>query len=389
VVARIVLLGTLLPFAQVPAVLAHFTGVSLSAETARRLTETAGTLAVALDTAAVAEPERTLPPPPAGPPIQQLSVDGALVPLVGGVWAEVTTLALGTVSSRPDRGGVAVPGTTELSYFSRLTDAQTFGRLATVETHRRGTETATTVVALVDGAEWCQGFIDLHRPDAVRILDAPHALGYVATAAQTRFLSDPVRAATWLAAQTHDLLTGDPERGLDALRALQDGLAADDGPAHEALAQVLGYLAPRRAQLDDAVFRAAGYPIGSGCVESANKLVIEARLKGSGMHWARDNVNPLVALRCCWCNGRWTSAWPAIWAAWRTRAVAASRDRRAARRLAVVPPPVVDTVPPAAWPSVPPAPDTTAPPRPKLVVNGKPTNDHPWRTKGKGLRASA
>ena len=29
-------------------------------------------------------------------------------------------------------------------------------------------------------------------------------------------------------------------------------------------------------------------PIGSGTVESANTLVVEARLKGAGMHWARE-----------------------------------------------------------------------------------------------------
>jgi len=30
-------------------------------------------------------------------------------------------------------------------------------------------------------------------------------------------------------------------------------------------------------------------------VESANKLVVEGRLKGSGMHWARAQVTPMVA----------------------------------------------------------------------------------------------
>jgi hypothetical protein len=32
------------------------------------------------------------------------------------------------------------------------------------------------------GAEWIQGFVDLHRPDAVRNLGFPHALGYVVPA---------------------------------------------------------------------------------------------------------------------------------------------------------------------------------------------------------------
>lgn len=83
-VASVVWLGTLLPFAQVPPLLAHFTGVTLSAETVRRLTEAAGAAQVVRETVAVTILEQTVPDPPVGPPVQLLSVDGAMVPLVAG-----------------------------------------------------------------------------------------------------------------------------------------------------------------------------------------------------------------------------------------------------------------------------------------------------------------
>ena len=35
--------------------------------------------------------------------------------------------------------------------------------------------------------------------------------------------------------------------------------------------------------------------IGSGATESANKVVVEARLKGPGMHWASFHLNPMLA----------------------------------------------------------------------------------------------
>src|SRR4029434_215935 len=57
------------------------------------------------------------------------------------------------------------------------------------------------------------------------------------------------------------------------------------------------------------VFQAEGWPIGSGMVESANKVVVEARLKGAGMHWSRASVNPLLALRNAVCNARWAETW--------------------------------------------------------------------------------
>ena len=103
-----------------------------------------------------------------------LSADGAYVPLVKGEWAEVRTLAIGAVealSSSPDQE----VQTSAWSYFSRLTDAATFADLAEVETRRRGVTQAAQVCAVTDGADWRHRFIDLHRPDALRILDFAHA----------------------------------------------------------------------------------------------------------------------------------------------------------------------------------------------------------------------
>ena len=60
------------------------------------------------------------------------------------------------------------------------------------------------------------------------------------------------------------------------------------------------------------VFQAQGGPIGSGAVASANKLVVEARLKGGGMHWARPSVNPMLGLRNMVCGDRWAGEWPRI-----------------------------------------------------------------------------
>jgi hypothetical protein len=181
----LVRLGTWPPFRPTARMLAHFTRVRVGATTARRVTEQAGSAYEAVQSAAVAQLERELPAAPPGPAVQLLSVDGAMVPLVQGEWAAVKTLALGVVQEPVvTRRGAQEVHTTDLSYFSRLTDHETFGRLATVETHRRGTETAGVVCAVVDGAEWEQGFIALHRPDAVRILDWGHAVEYLAAAAQ-------------------------------------------------------------------------------------------------------------------------------------------------------------------------------------------------------------
>src|SRR5258708_50398 len=110
---------------------------------------------------------------------QAISSDGAYVPLVSGEWAEVRTAAIGEVETHTSAQGKAQVKVTQLSYFSRVVDADTFEQLAEVELRRRGVRKAQAICAVTDGAVWLQHFIDLHRPDAVRILDFPHAAEYV------------------------------------------------------------------------------------------------------------------------------------------------------------------------------------------------------------------
>ncbi|HEX5503159.1 MAG TPA: hypothetical protein VFW96_11090 [Thermomicrobiales bacterium] len=329
-------LGAWLPFPAASAALAAFAHTAVAEPTLRRRTEAAGAAYVAAQTAAAEHLARADPAPPAGPALLQLSVDGAMVPLVGGAWAEVKTLAIGVVQPPALEAGRPVIHTADLSYFSRLADHEAFARLALVETHRRGVETAGAVVAVSDGAAWAQAFADHHRPDAIRILDWCHAAGYLSQVAAACFAAGG--AARWLDAQLRELLEGDPDVVLGKLRGLRGDLAARAGgaatPAGAAVAAALGYLEPRRAQIAYAQFRAAGYPIGSGAVESANKLVVEARLKGAGMHWARAHVDGMVALRTVVCGDRWDEAWPQIAAEVRRREAARLQRKRQARRAA-------------------------------------------------------
>ena len=290
-----------------------------------------------------------------------------MVPLVGGEWAEVKTLAVGTV----DTAGTAVH-TRDLSYFSRLCDAETFTRLAMVETHRRGTSLADVVVTVNDGAEWCQGFCDVVRPDAVRILDFAHAAGYVSAAAQAVYGPGTTACSEWVARQLHELRHGDPDGVVASLRQL--GLAAT-GEAAAVVATSLNYLEKRREQINYAEYELLGLPVGSGCVESACKLLVEVRLKGSGMHWARAHVNPMLALRTIACNDRWAEAWPQIVSRLRAGQAEAARMRREARRKNTQPV-ATQSVPLVARVSLP---AKTPRPKPRAPNRWKPAADHPWR----------
>ncbi len=326
-----------MPFEPAAEMLSHFTKVRIGEATARRMTERAGAAYVAVQGAELERLERELPISPLGPGVQQLSVDGAMVPLLHKEWAEVKTLAVGTVHQRL-KDGQMEPHTEEISYFSRLADHLSFARFATVETHRRGTSRAGLVAGVVDGADWEQTFFDLHRPDAVRILDWGHSSAYVARVAHAVFGQGTAESTGWLRVQLHELKHGDPEVVLAKLRGLRNDLLLQEGKGEvlETVTTSLEYLEKRRGQIRYAEFTRAGYPIGSGIVESANKLVVEARLKGAGMHWERRHVDPMLALRNVACSDRWAEAWPEIAQHLRgepKRRSACRREKRQAARM--------------------------------------------------------
>ena len=308
----LVRLSTWMPFGRAVPEFHWFTGVTATESCVRHLAEAAGAAYVEVQTAEVDGLERTTPEPPAGPDVQLLSVDGAMVPLVHGEWGEVKTLVIGTVQAPVLEKGELVVHTTDLSYFSRLTDAEDFSRLATVETHRRGVERAQTVCGVTDGAVWEQGFLDVHRQDAIRILDFPHAAEYVTAIGEVVHGEATPELKTWLTDTLHELKHGSPDTVLNQVRTLQQEELGRSAAGAESIQDSLEYLEKRRSHLAYAEFQAAGYPIGSGAVESGNKLVVEARLKGSGMHWARAHVNPMLALRNIACSDRWEEAWPQI-----------------------------------------------------------------------------
>lgn len=379
----VVRMGTWMPFGRAAQELEHLLGVRVSEASVRRISERAGASYVAVQQAEVEQLERELPPAPAGPQLQLLSVDGAMVPLVGKQWTEVKTLAVGEVEQEINGKGERVIRTKGLSYFSRCSEASAFTQQALCETHRRGVESAKKVCAVADGAEWAQGFIDYHRVDAIRILDFPHAAEHLAEAGRASLGDQGEQFPVWLDKQRHELRHGSPEQVLADLSQL----SAKDEATRDVIWQQVEYFAKRRAMIRYAEFEQEGYPIGSGCVESANKLVVEARLKQAGMHWASSHVNPMVALRNVACKERWKEAWPQI--------AAQQQQARQEKKLQRHPLPtatsaLAEVAAKQPWPpeSSPPAVTNGAQEKQKTAPKQKyrPPADHPWRRFNFGKR---
>jgi hypothetical protein len=298
----LVRLSTWMPFGRAAKELRHFTQVEVSEATTRRITEGAGSDYVEIQNKEVEQIVKQAPASPSGPELQLISADGAMIHEVSGEWVEVKTVAIGEVAKR--EGGKV--HTRELTYFSRLSKADEFTREALVEVFRRGTEKAGKVCAVSDGADWEQKFFDYHRPDAVRILDFAHAVGKVAEAGRLVFGEETPEFEQWFNKQRHALKLGKTKTVLKGIRGLeQKARGRGRGKKLKTIRAGVSYLEKRREMIKYDEFQTLGYPIGSGSVESANKLVVESRMKQAGMRWARQNVDPILGLRNIACNDRW------------------------------------------------------------------------------------
>ena len=139
---------------------------------------------------------------------------------------------------------------------------------------------AEQVCAVTDGAEWLVigSLISTGAmPCGFSISPTPQShFGLIAEALEQQGYPLPVH---WVPQPCHDLKQHGPADVLERLRSL---------PATDASEEHLHYLEKREALMQYPTYRAAGWPIGSGMVESGNKVVMQTRLKGAGMRLRTD-----------------------------------------------------------------------------------------------------
>ena len=69
-----------------------------------------------------------------------------------------------------------------------------------------------------------------------------------------------------------------------------------------------GYFSNNAHRMNYSQLREAGYPIGSGMVESAGKQ-FKARFAGAGMRWSRAGAEKLLPIRTAILSSRFEQCW--------------------------------------------------------------------------------
>ena len=226
--------------------------------------------------------------------VMNISMDGAMVNIREEGWKEVKLVTVSAVRHRLDaETGKPVAHLSDHSYRAGLWDATEFGKQQWAESCRRGVDNASYLSSVNDGAAWIWNIVRMCYGNCVEIIDWWHAVEKLWLIAQHRFDTESEKATEWVSAQKQRLITGRLRTLLRHIRLLYPR----GRPLPDDVRNAILYLYNNRWRMRYHLFREAGYPIGSGTVESACKHVVQQRLKQSGMRWSRLGAQAMLALR--------------------------------------------------------------------------------------------
>jgi hypothetical protein len=171
-----------------------------------------------------------------------------------------------------------------------------------------GMDQAEVWIALTDGGNGLENFIDINFPRAEKIIDFQHVAGHVGTFAKAFREGD--QAARLLAAWCHTLKHAG---GAQLIKVLQRLDRKKMTPAtSETLDDLLTYLGNHVHRMDYPRYLQQGWQIASGAVESACKTVVNQRLCLGGMRWGEEGSDAVAHLRALYRSD--PDQWEAFWA---------------------------------------------------------------------------
>jgi len=254
-------------------------------------------------------------------PLMYVQLDGTGVPVVQketlgragkteGQPAHTREAKLGCVFTQTtcDEEGFAIrdPGST--TYVGAIEPAQEFGLRLYLEACKRGWHRAQKKVVIGDGAEWIWNIAEQHFPGAIQIVDLYHARQHLWELARKLFPNEQAEQQRWMVFHKGDLLD---EGKIEALVVSLRSIDSSNPELTEKIRIEANYFETNTERMRYPEYRAQHLFVGSGVIEAGCKAIIGSRCKQSGMFWTVRGANAILALRCCYFNGRFEEYWEA------------------------------------------------------------------------------
>ena len=186
-----------------------------------------------------------------------------------------------------------------ITYYADIDHADDFGKLLWATGVQQNAQLARELIILGDGARWIWDLVSFHFPDAVQIVDWFHACEYLGPVAKVAFCGQQQREQ-WVTQVKTDLWHGQLDAVIAACAQFVDP-QRDDDPAHRAVT----YFTNNRERMDYPTYRANGYQIGSGTIESGVKQIAQQRLKVPGARWNLSSARLVAKARAAFLSDQW------------------------------------------------------------------------------------
>ena len=154
-------------------------------------------------------------------------------------------------------------------------------------------------VLISDGATWIRSMAEELFPDAQQILDYFHLCENVTTFAKHLFNMNEAKYRPWAESVCKRLKESKYRIVLEELEPLKDKVPGN------CPVNLYGYISNNVNNIDYVAYEQKGYFIGSGAIESANKTVLQDRLKRAGMRWNVETAQAMLTLKAKSESGLW------------------------------------------------------------------------------------
>jgi hypothetical protein len=192
---------------------------------------------------------------------------------------------------------------TEKEYVCYLGGTEEFEKYVYEAATRMGCFEYEKIVVVSDGAAWIRNMADRVFDGCVQILDFYHLCENIGNFGKYLFRKKREDERAVLVKGWADPLIAKMREG--KVKEVLGELIKYKGKTYAGVVNPYTYLKNNEDKVAYKEYREAGYYIGSGPIESANKTVIQSRMKQGGMHWDRINAQYVGTLRTKWKSGSW------------------------------------------------------------------------------------
>lgn len=221
-----------------------------------------------------------------------ISMDGGMICVVGEGWKE---LKVGLVSGiEPDWSNPqATVKLIHMDYCAVIGDVKAFEPALWALAVKQLVPYAGRLAVVADGAQWIWRLVADLFPVCTQIVDYYHAKQQLAQAAHTLFPDDNRAAQAWFKTMSDALFRGEIFKIIADLQRQQ---------------HTVRYFLNHQRRMQYQQFRAEGFPIGSGGIESAIKQ-FKQRLTGAGMRWSRQGAERIITIRSAILANQFSTLW--------------------------------------------------------------------------------